>query len=105
MCVCSGSPAPCHDLGDPRSHGHNGGHQGRSRVALSEEEPRHKGSLPRRRRITNRILIALAIVLVVVSTAFVVAYKKLEGNINAVSIGEALGNDRPDAVEVEGPKK
>src|SRR5690349_20182883 len=90
----------------PRAHMVTmGGHQGRSRVALSEEEPRHKGRLPRRRRITNRILIAVAIVLVIVSTAFVVAYKKLEGNINAVSIGEALGNDRPDAVDVEGPKK
>ena len=40
-----------------------------------------------------------------VSTAFVIAYKKLEGNINAISIGDALGNDRPDAVKVEGPKK
>ena len=43
--------------------------------------------------------------LVVVSTAVVVAYKNLEGNINAVSIADALGDDRPDAVDVEGPKK
>jgi len=74
-------------------------------VTLSEEEPRHKGRLPRRRRVTNRILIGLAIVLVLVSVTFVIAYKKLEGNINAISIGDALGNDRPDAVDVEGPKK
>ena len=72
---------------------------------LSEEEPRHKGQLPRRRRITNRILIALCVILVVASTGFVIAYKKLEGNINAISISEALGDDRPEAVDVEGPKK
>jgi LCP family protein required for cell wall assembly len=72
---------------------------------LSEGEPRHKGRLPRRRRVTNKILIGLAIVLVVVSSAVVIAYKKLEGNINGISITEALGNDRPDQVKVEGPKK
>ena len=72
---------------------------------MSEEEPRHKGRLPRRRRITKRVLIGLCVVLVVASTAFVIAYKKLEGNINAISIADALGDDRPDAVEVEGPKK
>ena len=33
-----------------------------------------------------------------------VAYKKLEGNINAVSIVDQLG-DRPDEVKVEGPKR
>ena len=43
--------------------------------------------------------------LLVLSTAFVIAYKKLEGNIHAISIGDALGDDRPEAVEVEGPKK
>jgi LCP family protein required for cell wall assembly len=74
-------------------------------VTLSEEEPRHKGRLPRRRRVTNRVLIGLAILLVVISTGLVIAYKKLEGNINAISITEALGKDRPDAVKVEGPKK
>ena len=71
---------------------------------MSEDEPRHKGRLPRRRRITHRILIGLAIVLVLVSTAVVVAYKKLEGNINAVSIVDQLG-DRPESVDVEGPKR
>ena len=72
---------------------------------MSEEEPRHKGHLPRRRKITNRVLIGLCVVLVIASTAFVIAYKKLEGNINAISINEALGDDRPDSVDVEGPKK
>ena len=72
---------------------------------LSEEEPRHKGQLPRRRRITNRVLIGLCVVLVIASTTFVIAYKKLEGNINAISINEALGDDRPESVDVEGPKK
>ncbi len=51
------------------------------------------------------MLIGLAVVLVVSSSALVIAYKKLEGNINSVSIGDALGTDRPEAVEVEGPKE
>jgi LCP family protein required for cell wall assembly len=72
---------------------------------LSEEEPRHKGSLPRRRRITIRVLIGVGVVLLLVSTTFVIAYKKLEGNIHAISLNDALGKDRPKAVEVEGPKK
>jgi LCP family protein required for cell wall assembly len=72
---------------------------------LSEEEPRHKGSLPRRRRITTRVLIGVCVVLLVLSTAFVIAYKKLEGNIHSISITDALGKDRPKAVEVEGPKR
>ncbi|MET0839350.1 MAG: LCP family protein [Marmoricola sp.] len=72
---------------------------------MSEEEPRHKGRSPRRRRITQRVLIGLCVLLIVVSSAVVIAYKKLEGNINAVSIADALGDDRPDPVDVEGPKE
>ena len=72
---------------------------------MSEEEPRHKGSLPRRRRITTRVLIGVCVVLLVISTGLVIAYKKLEGNIHSISINDALGKDRPEAVEVEGPKK
>ena len=72
---------------------------------MSEEEPRHKGRLPRRRRITKLVLIGLAIVLAVGSGIFVYVYKKLEGNINAISIGNALGTDRPKPVEVSGPKE
>ncbi len=48
--------------------------------------------------------IVLSVLLVLVSTALVVAYKKLEGNINTMSISDQLGDDRPDPVEVEGPK-
>ena len=81
------------------------GGQSENGVTLSEEEPRHKGRLPRRRRVTKGVLIGLAIVLVVISTGLLIAYKKLEGNINAISINDALGKDRPDAVKVEGPKK
>jgi LCP family protein required for cell wall assembly len=71
---------------------------------LSEEEPRHKGSLPRRRRVTKWVLIVLALVLVVGGSVTLYLYKKLEGNINALSIGKALGTDRPDPVKVEGPQ-
>ena len=77
---------------------------------MSEEEPsaevpRHKGSVPRRRRITQRVVIVLSVLVVVLTSAFVIAYKKLEGNINAVSIADQLGDDRPDTVDVEGPKR
>ena len=47
----------------------------------------------------------MAVVLLLIGTVFVIAYKKLEGNINAVSIGKALGNDRPQEVKVQGPSK
>jgi LCP family protein required for cell wall assembly len=70
----------------------------------SVDEPRHKGRIPRRRRITQRVVIVLAVLAVVLTSAFVIAYKKLEGNINAVSIVDQLG-DRPDSVEIEGPKR
>ena len=69
------------------------------------EEPRHKGDIPRRRRITQRTVIVISVLAVLLTSAFVIAYKKLEGNINAVSIADQLGEDRPDAVEVEGPKR
>jgi LCP family protein required for cell wall assembly len=81
------------------------GGQSENGVTLSEEEPRRKGSLPRRRRVTTRVLIVLAVVVLIISSAFVIAYKKLEGNIHSISIGDALGNDRPKAVDVAGPKK
>jgi LCP family protein required for cell wall assembly len=72
---------------------------------LSEEEPRHKGRLPRRRRVTKWVLIGLAVVLVVTSSVLLYLYKKLDGNINSISIGNALGTDRPTPVEVTGPQK
>ena len=51
------------------------------------------------------MVVVTSILAVVLTSAVVIAYKKLEGNINAVSIAEQLGDDRPDAVEVEGPKR
>jgi LCP family protein required for cell wall assembly len=72
---------------------------------LSEDEPRHKGHLPRRRRIIKISLITLAVIVLLASTGIVIAYKKLEGNINGISIGDALGNDRPHEVDVGGPQK
>ncbi len=75
-----------------------------SEEASGAAEPRHKGRVPRRRLITQRIVIALSVLAVLLTSVFVIAYKKLEGNINAVAIGDQLG-DRPDEVEVEGPKR
>src|SRR6195952_3867315 len=100
-------PAPCHDLGDPRSHGHNGGSLSRSRVQLSEEEsraeePRHKDKPSRRRRILKWVAIILAVLLVTVSVSALVIYKKLENNITAIA--PDLGTDRPAKPKVQGPK-
>lgn len=63
---------------------------------------RHRRAESRRRRVTKRALISGSVVLVILSTVLVVAYKKLEGNINTISTA-SLG-DRPKAVKVEGPK-
>ena len=87
-----------------------GGHCPRSRVTLSEdesraEEPRHKDNPSRRRKIIQRVVIVLSVLVLVLASAFVIAYKKLEGNINAVTIGDALGDDRPEPSKVEGPKR
>ena len=49
-------------------------------------------------------MVTLAVLAVVLTSTLVIVYKKLEGNINAVSIAEQLGNDRPDSVDVAGPK-
>jgi len=70
-----------------------------------EEEPRREDKPSRRRKIIQRVVIVLGVLILVLASAFVVAYKKLEGNINAITISEALGNDRPEQPEVEGPKK
>jgi LCP family protein required for cell wall assembly len=66
---------------------------------LSDAEPRHRGVTPRSRRLLKRIGIGLALVLVVVSTAAVVAYKRLEGNIGTENF---LAGPRPTP-EVTGP--
>ncbi len=58
----------------------------------------------RRRLTTKRLLIGLSVLALLVATGLVVAYKKLEGNINSVSIIGQLG-DRPEAVKVSGPKE
>ena len=52
----------------PRAHMVTMGGQSENGVMLSEEEPRHKGRLPRRRRTTTRVLIGLAVVLLLSRT-------------------------------------
>jgi LCP family protein required for cell wall assembly len=69
------------------------------------DEPRHKDNPSRRRKIIRWTAIVVSVLIVVVASGFVIAYKKLEGNINATSIGDALGNDRPKAVDVGGPQR
>jgi LCP family protein required for cell wall assembly len=67
------------------------------------DEPRHKDKPSRRRKILKWVAIVLSIVVLTVATAGLVAYKKLEGNITAVT--PDLGTDRPAKPKVEGPKE
>ncbi|ROR90002.1 LCP family protein [Nocardioides aurantiacus] len=69
---------------------------------MSDAEPRHAG-VSRRRRIVRRVVVGLCVLAVIATVGVVVAYRQLEGNINAVQID--LGTDRPEQVEVEGPKE
>lgn len=70
---------------------------------MTDAEPRHQGVVSRRRRILRRVVIGLCVLAVIATAGVVVAYRQLEGNINAVQID--LGDDRPEEVEVEGPKE
>lgn len=70
---------------------------------MSDESPSHDAAPTRRRRLLKRIALGLAVLLVVTTTALFVAYKKLEGNINAVQLDLGDDADRPDEMEVEGP--
>lgn len=67
------------------------------------EEPRHMDRPSRRRRIIKRVVIGVSVLVLVLSSALVVAYKKLEGNINVMQID--LGQDRPTKVDVAGPQQ
>jgi LCP family protein required for cell wall assembly len=67
------------------------------------EEPRRKDNPTRRRRIIKRVVVVVGVLVLVLASAFVVAYKKLEGNISAVTID--LGQDRPDKPKIEGPQE
>ncbi|WP_445257422.1 LCP family protein [Nocardioides aurantiacus] len=70
---------------------------------MSDAEPRHAAGASRRRRIVRRIVIGVCVLAVIATAGVVVAYRQLEGNINAVQID--LGTDRPEQVEVEGPQE
>ena len=48
-------------------------------------------------------MIVISVLVLVLASAFVIVYKKLEGNINAMPLN--LGNDRPAKPAVEGPKQ
>jgi LCP family protein required for cell wall assembly len=75
---------------------------------LSEEEPRaeepRRKDKSRRRKITQRVVIGVCVLVLVLASAFVIAYKKLEGNIHAIDLGGKLGNHRPGEVAT-GPKR
>ncbi len=68
---------------------------------MSDDEPRPEAAAPsRRRRILKRVAIGVALLLVVATTGFVIAYKQLEGNIEVLP---EIDGDRPAEVDVEGP--
>jgi LCP family protein required for cell wall assembly len=69
----------------------------------SAEQPRQQAK-SRRRKIIQRVVIVLSVLVLVLASALLVAYKQLEGNINAVTLGDQLGSDRPEPV-VDGPKR
>jgi LCP family protein required for cell wall assembly len=56
--------------------------------------PRHRDAVPRH-RVIRTIVISVTLVLLVVLTGGFVAYRHLEGNITALNVDQALGNDRP----------
>lgn len=70
---------------------------------MTDAEPRHLGAVSRRRRIVRRVLIGLCVLALVATVGVVVAYRQLEGNINAVQVD--LGEDRPEQVQVKGPEE
>ncbi len=69
---------------------------------MSDVETRPETEQPsRRRRILKRVAIGVAVLLVVAATGLVVAYQKLQGNINVID--PPLGDDRPSEVAETGP--
>lgn len=62
--------------------------------------PRHRARPPRSRRVLKRTGIGVLVLLMALTTAFVVIYKHLEGNIHTVQF-EA--GPRPTAITVSGP--
>jgi len=70
---------------------------------MSEEEARLPDRRSRRRLLLKRIGIGVLVLVVLLATALVVVYKKLEGNITAIP-EISLGKDRPDKPHVEGPQ-
>jgi LCP family protein required for cell wall assembly len=68
---------------------------------VSDQAARHRASAAHRHAVARRILIGFAVLLVIVSSAVVIGYKHLEGNITTVDISKELGN-RPTAIKVSG---
>lgn len=70
---------------------------------MSQEARRH--ARPGRSRRIRRALLVLGVVVLLLATTVVAAYFKLQGNINGLDVTSALGNDRPEAVDVRGPQQ
>lgn len=62
--------------------------------------PRHRDQV-RKHRIIRAVAISVASVLVLALTAGFFVYRHLEGNIEAVDVTQALGDDRPEEVVPE----
>jgi LCP family protein required for cell wall assembly len=71
---------------------------------MSDEEARLLARRSRRRRVWKWIGIGALVMVVLVATTLVAAYKKLESNIHGISTS-VLGNDRPSKPKVQGPQQ
>ena len=71
---------------------------------MSDEEARLLHRHARRRRVWKWIGIGSLVIVVLVATTLVAAYKKLESNIHGISTS-VLGNDRPTKPKVQGPQQ
>lgn len=69
---------------------------------LSSRRARHRQRASRPRRIAKGIGIGVVVLVMVLSTAFVVIYRHLQGNIEEIPFAEG---SRPTAIKAEGPKQ
>ncbi len=64
---------------------------------MSSHTPRHRDRVPRH-RVMKAVAISVATVLVVALTGGFFVYRHLEGNITAMDVEDALGDDRPEEI-------
>lgn len=66
--------------------------------------PKRRGRGKRKHTVAKVLLATVVVMALVTGLSVVYLYRQLSGNLNVVSVEDALDN-RPDVVEVEGPKE